>query len=151
MSEHALDFHYGQGRCSGPTPGTNPSPRIQLLGPGQSERSPIRCRIHDWSRFGHWTSPGLLSAHGSLGSEKGKTEICSSKHIRTAPGTDGPSGKLPQAFVLYAFKVWNDDDHRVDFDICAQTTPSISTEVWLSQGLLFPREQHQCTGLRATL
>lgn len=151
VSKHALDFHNGQGRCFGSTPSTNSGPCIQLLGPNQSERPPIRYRLDDWSRSGRWTSSGLLSAYGSLGPEKRKTEICSSEHIRTAFGTNGPSRKLPQAFVFYTVKVWNDDNHCVDLNICAQTTPSMPTEVWLPQGILFSREQHQCARLRATL
>jgi hypothetical protein len=122
VSKHALDIYYGRRECSGSTSSTNPSACVQLLDSHQCRQPSIWCRIDDRSRFGRRTSPGFLFAHGSFSSEEGKTEIRSSAHFRTALGTNGSSWKLPQAVVLYPFKVWYYDDYRVGFNICTSAT-----------------------------
>jgi hypothetical protein len=91
VSKHALNIYYGRRKCSGSTSSTNPSACVQLLDLRQCKQPSIWCRINDRSRFGRRTSTGFLFAHGSLGSEEGETEICSSVHFRTALGTNGSS------------------------------------------------------------
>jgi hypothetical protein len=122
VSKHALDFYYGRRECYGSTSSTNSSACVQLFKPHQCKQPSVWYRIDGRSRFGRRTSTGLLSAHGSLGPKEGETKICSSAHLRTAHGTYGSSWKLPQAVVLHALQVWDDDNHCVSFNICAFTT-----------------------------